>query len=145
MMHFSQEVEQQLAMTPTEQLADLDFVKKDAVANSGVAYIAAKRCNHLRVRTAAATTWAERRARINTISPGIIVMPLAYDEFNAAGEGYQKMIEASPARRVGTADEIAAAGAFLLGENAGFITGIDLLIDGGVIAAMNSGKYQLGE
>lgn len=144
MMNFPQEVEQQLAMTPTEELADLPFVKEDAVANPGVAYIAAKRCNHLRVRTAAATTWGERRARINTISPGIIVTPLAYDEFNAAGEGYQKMIEASPARRVGTADEIAAAGAFLLGEEAGFITGIDLLIDGGVIAAMNSGKYQLG-
>lgn len=144
MMNFSPEVEQQLAMTPTEELADLPFVKEDAVANPGIAYIAAKRCNHLRVRTAAATTWGERRARINTISPGIIVTPLAYDEFNAAGEGYQKMIEASPARRVGTADEIAAAGAFLLSDEAGFITGTDLLIDGGVIAAMNSGKYQLG-
>lgn len=144
MMNFSQEVEQQLALTPTEELDNLSFVKEDAVANPGIAYIAAKRCNHLRVRTAAATTWGERRARINTISPGIIVTPLAYDEFNATGEGYQKMIEASPARRVGTADEIAAAGAFLLGEEAGFITGIDLLIDGGVIAAMNSGKYQLG-
>lgn len=143
MMNFSQEVEQQLALTPTEELADLPFVKEDAVANSGVAYIAAKRCNHLRVRTAAATTWGERRARINTISPGIIVTPLAYDEFNAAGDGYQKMIEASPARRVGTADEIAAAGAFLLSEEAGFITGTDLLIDGGVIAAINSGKYHL--
>lgn len=145
MMNFSQEIEQQLAMTPTEELADLPFVKNDAAQNSGIAYIAAKRCNHLRVRTAAATTWADRRARINSISPGIIVTPLAYDEFNAAGEGYQKMIEASPARRVGTADEIAAAGAFLLGEEAGFITGTDLLIDGGVIAAMNSGKYSLGE
>lgn len=143
MMNFTQELEHQLAMTPTEELADLPFVKKDAVANPGIAYIAAKRCNHLRVRTAAATTWGERHARINTISPGIIVTPLAYDEFKAAGEGYQKMIEASPARRVGTADEVAAAGAFLLSEEAGFITGTDLLIDGGVIAAMNSGKYQL--
>lgn len=145
MMDFSPEIERQLALTPTEELADLPFVKKDAVANPGIAYIVAKRCNHLRVRTAAATTWAQRRARINTISPGIIVTPLAYDEFNAAGEGYQKMIEASPARRVGTADEIAAAGAFLLGEEAGFITGIDLLMDGGVIATMNSGKFSLGE
>lgn len=145
MMNFPQEVEQQLAMTPTEKLANLPFVKKDAVANSGIAYIAAKRCNHLRVRTAAATTWGDRRARINSISPGIIITPLAYDEFSAAGEGYQQMIEASPARRVGTADEVAAAGAFLLSEEAGFITGTDLLIDGGVIAAMNSGKYQLGK
>lgn len=106
----------------------------------------AKRCNHLRVRTAAAKSWEERRDRINTISPGIIVTPtpLAYDEFQAAGEEYQKMIDASPVRRVGTADEIAAAGAFMLSDKAGFITGTDLLIDGVVIAAMNSGKYQLG-
>lgn len=145
MMDFPQEIEQQLAMTPTDELAELDFVKHDAVADTGIAYIAAKRCNQLRVRTAAATTWGKRGARINTISPGIIVTPLAYDEFQAAGAGYQKMIEASPARRVGTADEIAEAGAFLLGEHAGFITGTDLLIDGGVIAAMKSGKYALGE
>ncbi|MCC8128127.1 MAG: SDR family oxidoreductase [Clostridiales bacterium] len=144
MMSFPSEVEQQLALTPTEELATLPFVKNDAAANPGIAYIAAKRCNHLRVRTAAATTWADRRARINSISPGIIVTPLAYDEFNAAGDNYQKMIDASPAKRVGTADEIAAAGAFLLSEEAGFITGIDLLIDGGVIAAMNSGSYSLG-
>ena len=96
------------------------------------------------MRTAAATSWGDRGARINTISPGIIVTPLAYDEFRAAGEGYQAMIDASPARRVGTSDEIAAAGAFLLGEQAAFITGTDLLIDGGVIAAINSGRFTLG-
>lgn len=144
MMPFTPEVEAQLAMTPTEELAELDFVKKDAVANQGIAYIAAKRANHLRVRTAAATTWGAARARINTISPGIIVTPLAYDEFQAAGDGYQKMIEASPARRVGTSEEIAAAGAFLLSDEASFITGTDLLVDGGVIAAMNSGMFSLG-
>ena len=143
MMDFTPEIENQLALTPTEELADLEFVKKDAIANPGIAYIAAKRCNQLRVRTAAATSWGERGARINTISPGIIVTPLAYDEFQAAGDGYQQMIEASAARRVGTADEIAEAGAFLLGEHAGFITGTDLLIDGGVIAAMKSGKYSI--
>ncbi|WP_315583148.1 SDR family oxidoreductase [Actinomyces viscosus] len=144
MMRLSDEVEQQLALCPTEELADLDFVKNDAVANPGIAYIASKRANHLRVRTAAATSWGDRGARINTISPGIIVTPLAYDEFQAAGEGYQAMIDASPARRVGTPDEIAAAGAFLLGEQASFITGTDLLIDGGVIAAINAGRYTLG-
>lgn len=145
MMRFSDEVEQLLATTPTEELAELDFVKNDCVVNPGIAYIASKRANHLRVRTAAATTWGDRRARINSISPGIIVTPLAYDEFEAAGEGYQKMIEASAARRVGTPEEIAAAGAFLLDDEAGFITGTDLLIDGGVIAAMNSGRWTLGE
>ena len=144
MFRFSEEVERQLTETPTEKLADLEFCKTDAVANSGIAYMAAKRANHLRVRAAAATTWAAKRARINSISPGIIVTPLAYDEFNANGEGYQKMIEASPARRVGTPEEIAAAGAYLLGDEAGFITGTDLLIDGGVIAAMSAGTYALG-
>ena len=144
MMDFSPETEQQLRDTPTEELADLPFVKKDAVANQGIAYIASKRANHLRVQRAAATTWGDAGARINTISPGIIVTPLAYDEFAAAGEGYQKMIEASPARRVGTSDEIGAAGAFLLSDTASFINGTDLLIDGGVIAAIKCGKYKLG-
>lgn len=144
MMHFDQEVERQLALTPTDQLADLPFVKKDAVANTGVAYIAAKRANQLRVRTAAATTWGDARARINTISPGVIVTPLAYDEFAAAGDNYQKMIDASPARRVGTPDEVGAAGAWLLSDEASFITGTDLLIDGGVIAAIESGRFSIG-
>lgn len=144
MMRLSEEVERQLALTPTEELADLDFVKNDAVANPGIAYMVSKRANHLRVRTAAATSWGDRGARINTISPGIIVTPLAYDEFRAAGEGYQAMIDASPARRAGTPDEIAAVGAFLLGEQASFITGTDLLVDGGVIAAISAGRYALG-
>ena len=143
MMDFTPEVEKQLALTPTEELSELNFVKKDAVVNSGAAYIAAKRTNQLRVRTAAATTWGDAGARINTISPGVIVTPLAYDEFAAAGENYQKMIEASPAKRVGTSEEIAAAAAFLLSDEASFITGTDLLIDGGVIAAIKSGRYQL--
>lgn len=144
MMRLSDEVERRLALTPTEELADLGFVKNEAVASSGVAYMVSKRANHLRVRTAAATSWGDRGARINTISPGVIVTPLAYDEFNAAGEGYQAMIDASPARRVGTPDEVAAAGAFLLGDQAAFITGTDLLIDGGVIAAISAGRYTLG-
>jgi NAD(P)-dependent dehydrogenase (short-subunit alcohol dehydrogenase family) len=98
---------------------------------------------NLRVRTAAATTWGDARARINTISPGIIVTPLAYDEFRAAGDGYQRMINASAARRTGTVDEIANAAEFLLSDKASFITGADLLIDGGVIAAIESGRYEL--
>ncbi|MCL3777620.1 MULTISPECIES: SDR family oxidoreductase [unclassified Actinomyces] len=144
MMRLSDEVEQQLALTPTDELADLDVVKHDAVTSSGMAYMVSKRANHLRVRTAAATTWGDRGARINSISPGIVVTPLAYDEFRAAGEGYQAMIDASPARRVGSSDEIAAAAAFLLSDEASFITGTDLLIDGGVIAAIGAGRYTLG-
>ena len=137
------ETEQELLNTPTEKLMELPFIKEVAMQNSGLAYMIAKRVNHLQVMKAAATTWKARRARINTISPGVIVTPLAYDEFDAAGEGYQQMIDASAAERTGTSDEIAEAGAFLLGEHAGFITGTDLLIDGGVIAAIRTGAYKL--
>ena len=72
-----------------------------------------------------------------------IVTPLAYDEFRASGEGYQAMIDASAAQRTGTSDEIAEAAAFLLGEHARFITGTDLLIDGGVIASIRTGEFKL--
>lgn len=138
------ETEQEILNTPTEKLTELSIVKDVAMQNSGWAYMIAKRVNHLQAMKAAATTWKARRARINTLSPGIIVTPLAYDEFAAAGEGYQRMIDASAAERSGTSDEIAEAGAFLLGEHAGFITGTDLLIDGGTIAAIRTGQYKLG-
>ena len=137
------ETEQEILNTSTEKLAELPIVKDIAMQNSGWAYMIAKRVNHLQAMKAAATTWKARRARINTLSPGIIVTPLAYDEFAAAGEGYQRMIDASAAERSGTSDEIAEAGAFLLGEHAGFITGTDLLIDGGTIAAIRTGQYKL--
>jgi len=137
------DIELQILQTPTEKLMDIPFIRETARERSGIAYMIAKRINHLQAQKAAATTWRERRARINTISPGVIVTPLAYDEFAAAGENYQQMIDASAAMRTGTADEIAEAGAFLLGEHAGFITGTDLLIDGGVIAAIRTGMYKL--
>ena len=143
MMNLSPEVEKQIALTPTSELKDLDFIKNDAMLNSGVAYVVSKRANHLKVRTAAATTWAERGARINSISPGIIVTPLAYDEFESAGDAYQEMINSSPAKRTGTSEEIARAAEFLLNDDSSFITGIDLLVDGGVIASIESGKYTL--
>ena len=136
------EDETALALTPTAELAALPCLDGSKTPTSGAAYIVSKRANHLRVQAAAAGAWAERGARINSISPGILVTPLAYDEFNHPGNSYQTMIDRSAVRRVGTSDEIAAAGAFLLA--AGFITGIDLLIDGGVIAAMRTGRYALG-
>ena len=143
MMDLPSEIEQQIALTPTNELKELDFIKNEAMTNSGVAYVVAKRANHLRVRTAAATSWADRGARINTITPGIIVTPLAYDEFEAAGDAYQEMINSSAAKRVGTSEEIARAAEFLLNDDSSFITGIDLLIDGGVIASIATGKYSL--
>ena len=138
------DIELQLVNTPTGQLKDMKFIQEVAMKDSGLAYMIAKRMNHLQAQRAAATTWRKSRARINTISPGVIVTPLAYDEFNANGEGYQRMIDASASQRTGTSDEIAEAAAFLLGEHAKFITGTDLLIDGGVIASIRTGEYKLG-
>ena len=137
------EIELERLKTPTEKLLDLPFIK-ETVKNSGLAYMIAKRVNHLQAQKAAATTWRERRARINSMSPGVIVTPLAYDEFAAIGDLYQNMIDASAAMRTGTSEEIADAAAFLLGEHSTFITGTDLLIDGGVMAAIRTGQYKLG-
>ena len=144
MMRIPDEVEQQILSAETDELMDIPYIKETAMQNTGFAYIIAKRVNHLQAMKAAATTWKERRARINTLSPGVIVTPLAYDEFKAAGDSYQGMIDASAAMRTGSSDEIAEAGAFLLGEHAGFINGTDLLIDGGTIAAMRTGQFSIG-
>ena len=138
------EIAHALAFSPVEELLALPALSEAAVPNSGAAYAISKQANHLRVQ-AAAVTWGDRGARVNCISPGIILTPLARDEMSGPGaEGYRQMIETSPARRVGTADEVATAAAFLLGPDAGFITGTDLLIDGGVIAALRAGRWQFG-
>ena len=140
----SPEEELQIMTTPAEKLSALPCLSPERINNSGTAYIVAKKANHLQVQYAAANQWGERGARINTLSPGIIVTPLAYDEFQANGAGYQRMIDATPAKRVGTPDEIGAAGAFLLSDAASYITGTDLLVDGGTIAALKNGKFKLG-
>ena len=129
----------QLAFAPTDELLELPFLTPESVPDSGAAYALARRANHLRVQ-AASLRWGERGARVNSISPGIILTPLALDEMNGPGaEGYRRMIDASPARRIGTTDEVASAAAFLLGPEASFITGTDLLVDGGVIPALRAG------
>jgi len=133
------EQNQSLAFTPADELLDLPFLK-EAVTDSMAAYIIAKRANHLRVQ-AEAIRWGERGARVNSISPGIIATPLAQHELNSPiGDGYRAMIAASPAGRMAPPEEIAVAASYLLGPDAGFITGSDLLIDGGVIAAMFAGR-----
>jgi len=138
------EQDQALAQTPTDQLAGLELLSDEAVPNSGAAYAIAKRANSLRVQ-AAAVEWGDRGARLNTISPGIVITPLARDEMSGPGaEGYRKMIENSAARRPATTDEIATAAALLLGPDGAFITGSDLLIDGGVIAGIRAGRIQVG-
>jgi NAD(P)-dependent dehydrogenase (short-subunit alcohol dehydrogenase family) len=132
-----------LARTPAAELARLPFLQADVVTNSGAAYALAKRANIVRVQ-AASVEWGDRGARLNSLSPGIIMTPLAMDELNSpAGDAYQRMIRASAAGRVGTPDEIGSAAAFLMGRDGSFITGADLLIDGGVIAAIAAGRYQL--
>ena len=136
------EEEYALTMTPADELSQLPMLQPNVIVNSGIAYIMSKRANQLRVRKAA-IDWGKRGARINTISPGVVVTPLAYDEFRAAGEGYQKMIEASAMHRVGNPAEIANAAQFLLSNQASFITGTDLLVDGGTIAAIKTGEYKL--
>src|ERR687884_1048835 len=139
---FAPDQEHALAHTPTDELLALPFLS-DTENMGGAAYGYAKRGNHLRVE-AESLTWGERGARINAISPGIIITPLARDEMSGPGaENYQKMIRTSASGRVGTPDEVAAAAAFLLGPEAGFITGSDLLIDGGVIAALRAGRWTL--
>src|SRR4051812_49407914 len=124
-----------LAMTPVEELLHLPFLQPDKVTDSLHAYQLAKRGNSLRVM-AEAVRWGKRSARINTISPGIIVTPLAKDELTGPrGEGYRRMIESSPVGRAGTPDEVGAVGALLMGPDGGFITGSDFLMDAGVTAA----------
>ena len=132
--------EHALAFAPADELLALSFLQADAIPDSLVGYMISKRANHLRVQ-AAAMTWGARGARVNSISPGIVVTPLAQHELNSPiGDGYRAMIAASPSKRMAPPEEIAVAASYLLGPDAGFITGSDLLIDGGVIAAMRAGK-----
>jgi NAD(P)-dependent dehydrogenase (short-subunit alcohol dehydrogenase family) len=124
-----------LATTPVEELLSLPFLQLDQVTGSLHAYQLAKRGNSLRVM-AEALHWGKRGARINTISPGIVMTPLAKDELTGPrGETYRKMIEGSVAGRAGTPDEVGSVAALLMGAEGGFITGSDFLMDGGVTAA----------
>jgi len=124
-----------LATTPVEQLLSLAMLQQDQVKDSLHAYQLSKRGNSLRVM-AEAVRWGKRGARINTISPGIIITPLAKDELaGPRGDGYRRMIEVSAVGRAGTPDEVGSVGALLMGPDGAFITGSDFLMDGGVTAA----------
>ena len=124
-----------LATTPVDDLLALAMLQPDRVTDPLHAYQISKRGNALRVM-AEAVRWGQRGARVNTISPGIIVTPLARDELaGPRGAGYRRMLELSPAGRAGTPDEVANVGALLMGADGAFITGSDFLMDGGVTAA----------
>lgn len=134
------EQEAALAATPAAELLGLPFASPETITDAGLAYGLAKRANHLRVQAASAG-WGERGGRINSISPGIISTPMGQAELGSAtGEFMRAMISASGTGRMGTPDDIAAAAAFLLGSESSFITGTDLLVDGGVVAALRSGR-----
>ncbi len=125
----------ELALTETEALLALPWLAIDELTDSLHAYQLAKRANALRVK-AESVRWAKRGARVNAISPGIIMTPLANDELSGPrGAGYRKMIDLSPAKRVGTADEVAHLAALIVSQDGRFITGSDFLIDGGVTAS----------
>ncbi|WP_195952834.1 SDR family oxidoreductase [Clostridium saudiense] len=129
------EVDEQLAITPTEELLKLEVLQSDNIKDTLHAYQIAKRCNVKRVM-AEAVKWGMRGARINSISPGIIVTPLAIDEFNGPrGDFYKNMFAKCPAGRPGTADEVANVAELLMGNQGAFITGADFLIDGGATAS----------
>ena len=129
-----------LATTPADELLSLPMLQPDQVKDSLHAYQLSKRGNALRVM-AEAVRWSKRGARVNTISPGIIITPLAKDELRGPrGEGYRRMIELCPVGRAGTPDEVGTVGALLMGPDGTFITGSDFLMDGGVTAS-----YWFGE
>jgi NAD(P)-dependent dehydrogenase (short-subunit alcohol dehydrogenase family) len=130
-----------LATTPVEDLLKLPFLQPEAVTDPLHAYQLSKRGNALRVMWEAANRWGKRGARVNTISPGIIITPLAKDELcGPRGAGYRRMIDGCPAKRAGTPDEVATVAALLMGSDGAFITGSDFLMDGGVTAS-----YWFGE
>ena len=130
-----------LATAPVEDLLKLPMLQAGAVKDALHAYQLSKRGNALRVMWEAANRWARRGARVNTISPGIIMTPLAKDELvGPRGAGYRRMIEGCAAKRAGTPDEVATVAALLMGADGAFITGSDFLMDGGVTAS-----YWFGE
>jgi len=129
------EIDEQLATAPTEELLTLEALQPKNIRDALHAYQMAKRCNVKRVM-AEAVKWGNRGARINSISPGIIVTPLALDEFNGPrGDFYRNMFAKCPAGRPGTADEVANVAELLMSDRGAFITGADFLIDGGATAS----------
>ncbi len=136
------EQDRMLAMTPTEELLHLPMLQPENINGTLHAYQMAKRCNVKRVM-AEAVKWGERGARINSISPGIIVTPLAIDEFNGPrGDFYKNMFAKCPAGRPGTADEVANVAELIMSPCSSFITGSDFLVDGGATASFFYGPLQ---
>ena len=142
MEQLSAEIDEQLAMTPTEELLDLEILQPENIKDTLHAYQLVKRCNVKRVMYEACR-WGEKGARINSISPGIIVTPLALDEFNGPrGDFYKNMFANCPSGRPGTADEVASIAKLLMSDEGAFFSGSDILIDGGATASYFYGKLR---
>ena len=142
MPQLTTEQDARLAMTPTEELLKLEILQPKNIKDTLHAYQMAKRCNEKRVM-AEAVKWGERGARINDIAPGIIVTPLAIDEFNGPrGDFYKNMFAKCPAGRPGTADEVANVAELLMSEKGAFITGSTFLVDGGATASYYYGPLK---
>lgn len=142
MPQLTAEEDRQLACTATEELLSLEILQPQNIRDTLHAYQMAKRCNEKRVM-AEACKWGERGARLNSISPGIIVTPLAIDEFNGPrGDFYKNMFAKCPAGRPGTADEVANVAELLMSEKGAFITGTDFMCDGGATASYYYGALQ---
>ncbi len=136
------EQDAQLATAPTEELLSLDFLQPENIRDTLHAYQLAKRCNEKRVM-AQAVEWGARGARLNAIAPGIIVTPLAIDEFNGIrGDFYKNMFAKCPAGRPGTADEVANVAELLMSDKGAFITGSTFLVDGGATASYYYGPLK---
>ncbi|MEK1298199.1 SDR family oxidoreductase [Limosilactobacillus fermentum] len=144
MKQLTPEEDRQLALTPTEELLDLPLLAEENIETTLQAYQLAKRCNEKRVM-GESVKWGARGARLNDITPGIIVTPLALDEFNGIrGDFYKNMFAKSPAGRPGTADEVADVAELLMSDRAQFITGATFLVDGGATASYYYGPLQPG-
>lgn len=142
MPQLTPEEDRQLAMTPTEELLDLPLLQPANIRDTLHAYQLAKRCNEKRVMYEC-IRWGERGARLNDIAPGIIVTPLAIDEFNGPrGDFYKNMFAKCPAGRPGTADEMANIAELLMSDAGAFITGSTFLADGGATASYYYGPLQ---
>lgn len=142
MPQLTAEQDAQLACTPTEELLSLDILQPENIRDTLHAYQLAKRCNEKRVMFES-VRWGERGARINSISPGIIVTPLALDEFNGPrGDFYKNMFAKCPAGRPGTADEVANVAELLMSDRGAFITGTDFMCDGGATASYYYGPLE---
>lgn len=134
--------DEQLACTPTEELLDLEILQSENIQDTLHAYQLAKRCNEKRVM-AESVKWGQRKARINAIAPGIIVTPLAIDEFNGPrGDFYKNMFAKCPAGRPGTADEVANVAELLMSDKGAFITGSTFLMDGGATSSYYYGPLK---